>query len=94
MRLSGFAFWDIDFSKMDFDRYADFTIVRVFERGTLEDIHQIRAYFGDYTIKETLISASALSLRAITLGEKLLGISPDQLQCSKSTSRALTCSMF
>lgn len=92
--LSGFAFWDIDLSKMDIDRYADFAIIRIFERGTLEDIRQIQAYFGNTAIKEALINARALAPRAIALGEKLLGISPDQLQCSTSAPRARNCSMY
>lgn len=37
-------FWDVDFEKLDYDRYANFVIERVFERGDIEDIRQCRRY--------------------------------------------------
>ncbi|MBS1682222.1 MAG: hypothetical protein JST48_10965 [Bacteroidetes bacterium] len=93
-RLSGSAFWDIDLSKLDFERYSDFTITRVFERGTAQDIHEILDYYGKPRATDTLKRAASLSPRAIALGRKILGISPDQLACSKYTPRAMSYSMY
>jgi len=39
---------------LDFDKYADFVIIRVFERGNENDIHQITTYYGKLTIISTL----------------------------------------
>lgn len=88
--LSRSAFWDIDLSTLDFDRYGDFTIIRVFERGTAEDINQILEYYGRPLIIETLTNASSLMPRAIALGEKILSISPGQFGCSKHLSRGIS----
>ncbi|MEO5600733.1 MAG: hypothetical protein ABIR06_07390 [Cyclobacteriaceae bacterium] len=82
-RLSRSAFWDIDLDKLDLNRYGDFAIIRVFERGTLKDIQEIVAYFGKSRISETLTNASTLQPRAIALGEKLLDLSSNQFSCLK-----------
>lgn len=71
-KLSRAAFWDIDLDKLDLVRYADFVIIRVFERGTPEDIRQIIAYFGKSRVGATLTGASTLQPRAIALGEEYL----------------------
>ena len=92
--MSGSAFWDIDLGKLDFDRYAEFTITRVFERGTAEDINQILDYYGKPRAIDTLKWATSLTPRAIALGRKILGISPDQFACSKHTPRAMSYSMY
>ena len=92
--LSGSAFWDIDLSRLDFDRYANFTIIRVFERGTAEDINKIVAYYGNPLVIETLTRAASLTPRAFALGEKILGITPNRFACSKRTPRAMSCSMY
>jgi hypothetical protein len=87
-KLSRAAFWDIDVDKLDLDRYGDFAIIRVFERGTAEDIHEIVAYFGKFRISETLTNASTLQPRAIALGEKVLGLSRNQFSCLKPSPQA------
>ncbi len=93
-KLSGSAFWDIDLSKLDFDRYADFAIIRVFERGTPEDIYKISDYYGKSRLINSLTQANTLTPRAMALGEQLLGISPDQFACSRRTPRAMSYSMY
>jgi len=40
-------FWDVDFDKLDFDKYANSVIERVFDRGDVDDIRQCRRYYGD-----------------------------------------------
>jgi hypothetical protein len=80
--LSKFAFWDIDLEKMDLDRFADFAITRVFERGTEQDIWEIIRYFGEPRITDSLTHASTLQPRAIAVAQKLFGLSPSQFACS------------
>jgi hypothetical protein len=92
--LSGSAFWDIDLGKLDFDRYADFTIVRIFERGTAEDIQEILRYYGKQQIIHSLTHAASLTPRALALGIKLFGLSPDEFTCSKPSPRAMRYSMY
>jgi hypothetical protein len=33
-------FWDVDFENLDYDAQASFIIMRVFDRGDVEDIRQ------------------------------------------------------
>jgi len=93
-KLSRAAFWDIDLDKLDLVRYADFAIIRVFERGTPEDIRQIIAYFGKSRVGETLTGASTLQPRAIALGEKLLGLSRNQFSCLKPSPQVTSYSRY
>ena len=92
--LSRSAFWDIDLEKLDIERFADFTIIRVFERGTAEDIQEVINYFGKSKITETLTRTASLQPRAIALGEKILGIPPNQFTCSKPSPQVMSYSRY
>ena len=93
-RFSRSAFWDIDLEKLDLDRFAEFAIIRIFERGTSADIEQILGYFGKSKIIDILTHAESLQPRAIALGEKLLGISRNQFSCSKPSRQVMSYSGF
>jgi hypothetical protein len=93
-RLSRSAFWDIDLKKLDLERFADFVIIRIFERGTAQDIQEIINYFGKSRISDSLIRASSLQPRAIALGEKILGLSPNQFTCSRPSRQVMSYSKY
>ncbi|MFM9840220.1 MAG: DUF6922 domain-containing protein [Cyclobacteriaceae bacterium] len=93
-RLSSSAFWDVDLEKLDVDRYADFTIIRIFERGTSEDIQETLNYYGKTRVVDSLLAASSLMPRAMSLGIKMFGLSPNQFACSKPSPRAMNYSMY
>ncbi|MFN5629051.1 MAG: DUF6922 domain-containing protein [Bacteroidota bacterium] len=38
MNLDRKLFWDVDYDKLDWEKYASWVIVRVFERGDVDDI--------------------------------------------------------
>ena len=61
-------FWDINFDALDYDKKATFIIERVFERGDVEDIRQVRRYYGDDLLCKTLTNARWVSLNTIYLG--------------------------
>ena len=58
-------FWDVNFDKLDYDKYANFVIERVFERGDVEDIRQCRRYYGDEKVTDALLNAKFLTLKTI-----------------------------
>lgn len=45
-------FGNTDFEKLDYDKSYRSIIERVFERGDVEDIRQVRRYYGDEKVKE------------------------------------------
>ena len=45
-------FWDTDIDKIDWQRYKNYVINRVFERGNEEQINEIIAFYGEKTVKE------------------------------------------
>ncbi len=67
--LSQRSFWDTDLHKLDFDRYASFTIIRVLERGTDQDIDEIIRYYGADKVITAITSAKRLLPRAQLLGK-------------------------
>ena len=65
-------FWDIDFDKLDYDKYANFIIERVFDRGDIEDIRQCRRYYGDKKIAEALLNAKWLMKETVYFATAIL----------------------
>jgi len=92
--LSPQSFWDTNLQKLDFDRYASFTIIRVFERGTEPDIKEVIRYYGKDKIINTLTTAKSLLPRAQFLGKQYFHLSTDQFECSRSLPPAQNYSMY
>jgi hypothetical protein len=59
-------FWDVDYSKLDFEKKASFIIERVFERGDVEDIRMCRRFYGDEKITVVLLNAKYLPERRLS----------------------------
>jgi hypothetical protein len=65
-------FWDVDAGKLDYEGQAAFIIVRVFERGDVEDIRYCRRYYGDEHIRGVLLDAKYLPEMRISLASAIL----------------------
>lgn len=74
-------FWDVDFSKLDYDAKSSFIIERVFERGDVEDIRQCRRYYGDKKVSEVLLKAKYLSLPTIYLAAAVINRPLTDFRC-------------
>lgn len=74
-------FWDIDFSKLDYNAKASFIIERVFERGDVEDIRQCRRYYGDEKVKEVLLNARYLPLDKLYLASAVIDEPLNKFRC-------------
>lgn len=57
---------------MDYDKYPDFTIIRVFERETLGEIIKVIIYYAEECVILSLTTTTTLLPRAIKLGEIFL----------------------
>jgi len=54
--LSEMLFWDTDLELVDWQKQANAIIIRVLERGGLQDFREIRKYYGDEKIADAAMS--------------------------------------
>lgn len=80
-KLDPRIFWDIRFEELDYERYANFIIERVFERGDVEDIRQTRRFYGDEKVKEALTMAKWLASSTLSLAKAVLGNNNEDYRC-------------
>jgi hypothetical protein len=92
--LSKRAFWDVDLNSLDFDKYDEFTIVRVFERGTEDDKKEILKYYGRPKVRHTLTKTTSLQALAKEWAKRLLHLSDTDFPCYTETPRARSFSRY
>ena len=83
MTLNRSLFWDVDYETLDWVKYAHWVIVRVFERGDVDDIRQVRRHYGDDVIKEALTKTKWLPLTTIYLACAVLDNNLTDYRCYK-----------
>jgi hypothetical protein len=74
-------FWDVDYTKMDYELRANFIIERVFERGDVEDIRQCRRFYGDKRAANALLKAKYLSLNTVYLASAVFDKELNEFRC-------------
>jgi hypothetical protein len=74
-------FWDTDMSQLDFEKHANAIIVRVLERGSLEDWNAIKQYYGHEKIKEAALQARHLSKKVHSFISALYDIPKTKFRC-------------
>jgi len=78
-------FWDVDFDKIDYRKKYAFVIERVFERGDVDDIRQVRKFYGDQLIKEVLTKAKYLPAIKMYLASAIFDTPPVNFRCYTQT---------
>lgn len=81
IHLSDRAFWDVDMSKMDYEKNAAYIIRKVFERGSLEDTLEAWAYYGDEKTKEALLTAPYLMEKTLRFASLLFDVPISAFTC-------------
>jgi hypothetical protein len=81
IKLNKHLFWDTDFNKIDYDLSWRSVIERVFDRGDIDDIIQVRRYYGDEKIIEALTSAKYLFDETINFSSVIFDIPKDKFRC-------------
>jgi len=76
-------FWDVDVDKLDFDNKEEFVIVRVFERGDVEDIRTCRRYYGDEKVSHVLLNTKFLSEQSLFLAAAVINKDEKEFKCYK-----------
>lgn len=79
--LSRHLFWDIDSASLEQGKHDSFLIVRVMDRGTLEDVKLVWEYYGSDKVREALLEAPAL-------GKKTLSFFANQFELPLEAFRA------
>lgn len=73
-KLPVHLFWDSDISKLDDVENHEKIIIRAFERGDLEDMATVMAYYGDEICVRVLRSANYLPESAMLFASVFLSI--------------------
>ena len=81
-KLPVHLFWDSDISKLDDVENHEKIIIRTFERGDLEDMATVMAYYGDVICKDVLRDANYLPESAMLFASVFLNISRNEIVAS------------
>lgn len=79
--LAKHIFWDTDFDKVDYKKSWKSVIERVFDRGDIEDIRQVRRFYGDDKVIEALTSAKYLFDETINFCSGIFDIPKEKFRC-------------
>ena len=82
--LNNRIFWDVNVDNLDYNAKASFVIERVFERGDVEDIRQVRRYYGDDVVTNALLNAKYLQLPTVYLAAAVTSRPLTDFRCYKS----------
>ena len=72
MQLRRQLFWDVNYDTINWDEKYRFVIVRAFERGDIDDIRQVRRYYGDKKVREALLETKYISQNRIHLAAAVI----------------------
>lgn len=81
MNLSKEIFWDVDYSKIDYEKSADWVICRVLDRGSLKDWFQIKENYGIEKILLTAQNARYLSKKTVYFLSAIYNVPLTNFRC-------------
>jgi hypothetical protein len=82
--LSASLFWDSDINIVDWQIQKNSIIVRVLERGQLEDFRELRRFYGDEKIKKAALAARYLSDRTLSFVSFFFELPKTNFECYKN----------
>ena len=74
-------FWDVKFEDIDYDKYWEFVICRAFERGEVEDIRQVRRFYGDDKVIEAITKSKWLFYETFSLAKNMFDLKETEFRC-------------
>lgn len=82
--ISKRTFWDVEIKAQDFKDSFEWIIVRVFDRGTLDEVFSIINYYGFNFVKKVLTSTQEnLPNHAILLARAIFNLNHTDFKCSE-----------
>ena len=79
--ISPSLFWDIDVSKLDWNRHRQLIVERVIQRGSLHAIEEVIAHYGKEKINEIIKQIPYLEKRDIAFVHIYFNIPLNELKC-------------
>ncbi len=80
--LTAKTFWEFDLSALDLSDHADSIIVRVFERGSIDEIIETIIYYGEEKCKNVLLNTPYLMEKTMYLAKSIFKITlPQSFKC-------------
>ena len=83
--ISKTAFWDVDFSKLDFENRSLFIMEKVLNYGLWSDIMEIFRYYGRDRVRKEIIKASYLKKTALSFLCLVLDLQENEFKCYTKT---------
>lgn len=84
MNLSSYLFWDVDQKNVDFKAHSRFIISRVLMKGTLNDWHEIKKYYGKEFIKNEVVEIKYLDNLTLNFCSTYFKIPKSNFKCSST----------
>jgi len=82
--ISATTFWDIDLDTLFFDEAAEWVVLRVFDRGSLEEVSSVVKYYGKEQVKDILTTQqSHLPNHTILLAKAIFQLQFNDFACLK-----------
>ena len=79
--FSNYLFWDVDRTKIDFDRRKAWVIDRVLSHGMLSDWEKIKAFYGKETIQQVAMQLRYLDKRTLHFCAAYFDIPIEAFRC-------------
>ncbi len=90
--LSRRTFWDVDLTEDDLKNSSEWIILRVFDRGTLDEVIWTINHYGFDFVKQTMITTTEnLPNHAILLARAIFKLSYTDFKCSERKPFQLHC---
>ena len=79
--ISKKAFWDVRFSKIDFEKHSLFVMEKIFSYGSWDDQVAIMKYYGLNRIKKEIINAGYLRKPVLSFLCTILHLQKTDFKC-------------
>jgi hypothetical protein len=81
-KISNRTFWDIDPEILSFEDSADWVILRVFDKGSLDEVLSVVHFYGRARVRSLLVQEpSYLPNHTILLAKAIFGLSFSDFKC-------------
>ncbi len=81
MKLKQSTFWEFDVAKLDLEGSCKTIIPRIAMRGTVDEIREMRHYYGDEKIAEVLKAVKYLDNLTLSLFSNIYNIPVEEFRC-------------